>query len=156
MVRHIGKVFLCVGLIVSVIIPLSWMIVGNQPISGNQNMQSDLSPSNEDFLEDLDLSGLPPINYTTLNEEWYEPKINMLIITPNQTFSDAVEPLKEWKNEKGVKTKILDNDDFSKYSGEDKAEKIRNMIKDYYETEDIEWVLLAGDAEDSLIPIRYV
>ncbi|MFO8019016.1 MAG: C25 family cysteine peptidase, partial [Promethearchaeia archaeon] len=63
---------------------------------------------------------------------------------------------KEWKNEKGVKTKILDNDDFSKYSGEDKAEKIRNMIKDYYETEDIEWVLLAGDAEDSLIPIRYV
>jgi len=30
------------------------------------------------------------------------------------------------------------------------------MIKDYYEKENIQWVLLAGDAEDSLIPIREV
>jgi hypothetical protein len=60
----------------------------------------------------------------------------------------------EWKNKKGVNTIILSN--YSLYEGIDNAEKIRNMIKSYYEKENIQWVLLAGDAQNDLIPIRDV
>jgi hypothetical protein len=106
---------------------------------------------------DIDLSIVPVIDYSALNDRWYNPKIEMLIITPdNQGFIDAVTPLMEWKNEKGVKTIILSN--FSLYPGIDDAEKIRNMIKWYYKRENIRWVLLAGDAGNGVneIPIRYV
>jgi hypothetical protein len=79
----------------------------------------------------------------------------MLIIAPNQSdFVDVLQPYAEWKNQKGVKTVILTN--FCLYPGIDNAEKIRNMIKSYYDSDHIRWVLLAGDAEDDLIPIRYV
>ncbi len=103
----------------------------------------------------VDLSLLPAINYDSLYEIWYDPKIEMLIITPdNDNFTKAVTPLKDWKNQKGVKTIILSN--FSKYEGKDNAEKIRNMIISFYERENIQWVLLVGDIESNLIPIRYV
>ncbi|MFX1480498.1 MAG: C25 family cysteine peptidase, partial [Promethearchaeota archaeon] len=103
----------------------------------------------------INLSKLPPIDYKSIYEEWYHTKIEMLIITPdNESFINAVKPLEEWKNEKGVKTIILSN--FSLYNGRDKAEKIRNMIKDFYQQENIQWVLLAGDATEDLIPTRYV
>ncbi|MFX0000243.1 MAG: C25 family cysteine peptidase [Candidatus Hermodarchaeota archaeon] len=107
---------------------------------------------------DIDISIIPDIDYSSLNDLWYRPKIEMLIITPNRTdFINAVNPLMKWKNEKGVKTIILSN--FSLYEGVDDAEKIRNMIKSYYETENIRWVLLVGDiqnAQGDIIPIRNV
>ena len=99
----------------------------------------------------LDLTHLPDINQIS----WSDPKTEMLIITPNDSqYIDAVKPLKEWRDSIGVKTQILSN--FSEYDGVDTAEKIRNMIKEFYDKENIRWVLLAGDAEESLIPIRYV
>ena len=56
----------------------------------------------------IDLSKLPEIDYDSIYYEWYHPKVEMLIITPdNQSFIDAVTPLTEWKNEKGVRTIIL-------------------------------------------------
>jgi hypothetical protein len=98
---------------------------------------------------------IPDIDYSSLNDLWYNPKIEMLIISPNKTdFINALQPLMDWKNDKGVKTIILSN--FSLYNGTDDAEKIRNMIKSYYEQENIRWVLLAGDAQEDLIPIRKV
>jgi hypothetical protein len=104
---------------------------------------------------DVELSFIPEIDYTSLNDNWYNPKVNMLIISPNETdFIDALKPLKDWKNDKGVKTIILSN--FTLYEGVDTQEKIRNMIKSYYEKEDIQWVLLAGDAQSNKIPIRNV
>ena len=86
----------------------------------------------------------------------YRTKIEMLIITPdgNQAFVNACKPLMDWKNEKGVKTIILSN--YSSYAGVDNAEKVRNMIKSYDATENLKWVLLAGDAESGLIPVREV
>ena len=108
-------------------------------------------------IPNIDLTQLPQIDYDSLNSQWYDSKIEMLIITPdNQSFVDAVQPLADWKNEKGVKTIILRN--YSSYAGTDDAEKVRNMIKSYYETENIQWVLLAGDAGNGAdeIPIRYV
>lgn len=122
-------------------------------ISNNLDYTKSISLSNG--YPDVDVSKLPNIDYDTLNDMWYNPKIEMLIITPNKTdFIDAIKPLMDWKNEKGIKTIILSN--FSLYAGVDDSEKIRNMIKSYYEKENVQWVLLAGDAQNDLIPIRMV
>jgi len=102
----------------------------------------------------INMTQLPEIDYSALNALWNDQKIEMLIIVNDSSFISAATPLMEWKNEKGVKTIILSN--YSDYEGRDKAEKIRNMIKDFYEKEKVQWVLLAGDAEDNLIPIRQV
>jgi len=102
------------------------------------------------------LDELPDIDYEILNKLWYDPKVEMLIITPegNSGFFNAVKPLMDWKNEKGVKTIILNN--YSLYGNGDDAENIRNMIKYYHERENIQWVLLCGDTDPGLIPIREV
>ncbi|MHA1678980.1 MAG: C25 family cysteine peptidase, partial [Promethearchaeota archaeon] len=82
-------------------------------------------------IPEINLSTLPQINLPELNRTWYDPKIEMIIITPNDTnFVNAVTPLANWKNKKGVKTIIFSN--FSKYDGKDNAEKIRNLIKHYF------------------------
>ncbi|MHA1980155.1 MAG: C25 family cysteine peptidase, partial [Promethearchaeota archaeon] len=108
----------------------------------------------DDGLSSIDISSLPSTNFEELYNKWYKSKIDMIIVAPNDTnFINELIPLMEWKNQKGVKTIILSN--FSEYAGSDNAEKIRNMIKDYHENENIQWVLLAGDAEEDLIPIRY-
>jgi len=116
------------------------------------------SSSNSIDLDDdslsIDMSSLPSPNFEELYDKWYNSKIEMIIISPNDTnFIKELNPLMDWKNQKGVKTIILS--DFSEYTGSDNAEKIRNMIKEYHENENIQWVLLAGDAEEDLIPIRY-
>ncbi|MGQ4875676.1 MAG: C25 family cysteine peptidase, partial [Promethearchaeia archaeon] len=104
---------------------------------------------------EIDLSSLPKINYSQLLKQYYDPNIEMIIITPDISgFVNAVKPLSDWKNKKGVKTVILSN--YSQYEGSDGPEKIRNMIKSYYEKYNIRWVLLAGDAQEDILPIREV
>ena len=141
------------SLIILVFLPVvSLKIEFSIPIANYKNHLSKLKTANN--FPEIDLSQLPEIDYETLNSTWYDQKIEMLIIINDTSFLDAVTPLMEWKNEKGVKTIILSN--YSDYEGRDKAEQIRNMIKEYYEKENIQWVLLAGDAEEKLIPIRQV
>jgi len=154
MVRFSIKKIIYFSIIILTLLPLVSLNLNYSLVnSGENNISEGISLSNGDL--DVDLSILPEINYTILNDLWYNPKIEMLIITPDDTdFINAVKPLMEWKNAKGVKTIILSN--FSLYEGDDTAEKIRNMIKKYYEKENIRWVLLAGDAQDDLIPIRKV
>jgi len=117
-----------------------------------KNIVENLSSSDSHF--SVDNMKLPKIDYDALSDVWVNQKIEMLIIVNDSSFVDSVTPLMNWKNERGVKTIILYN--YTEYEGRDKAERIRNMIKEYYEKEDIQWVLLAGDAEENLIPIRYV
>ena len=86
-------------------------------------------------------------------EEWYEEQIDMLFIVPNG-YEQVVANLSMWKTQKGVPNKIINQSVYTQYSGRDKAEQLRNCIKDYYEKYGIKWVLLVGDTD--LIPIRYV
>ena len=45
---------------------------------------------------DVDLSFIPEIDYNSLNKLWYEPKIEMLIVSPNQSdFINALIPLRD-------------------------------------------------------------
>ncbi len=133
------------SLIILILIPFSGI---SYYIFGDTN----LNPTNvvADDVPDVDLSKLPQIDYDYLCYDWYYPKTEMLIIVPESKpdFYEAVKPLMEWKNEKGVKTVIL--------NVSSNAEEIRNKIKYYYERDNIRWVLLCGDAQNDLIPIKYV
>ncbi|MFX0043444.1 MAG: C25 family cysteine peptidase [Candidatus Hodarchaeota archaeon] len=154
MLRAFPKKFLYLFIILFLLFP-SIILSYSQYFAGyndsNTSVEQNLHGSDPDF----DLSFLPEIDYASLEHDWYFPKIEMLIIAPNRTdFIDTLKPLMDWKNEKGVKTIILSN--FSDYDGRDDPEKIRTMIKSYYEKENIDWVLLAGDAQNDLIPIREV
>ncbi|MFX1478002.1 MAG: C25 family cysteine peptidase, partial [Promethearchaeota archaeon] len=153
MAKNHFRILVCLFFIQLMILPIigTFLI----PPSSYLNQDSSKVEISSTAFSKVDLSVLPEIDYNTLNEQWYNPKVEMLIISPdNPEFIDALTPLMDWKNEKGVKTIILSN--FSSYPGVDNAEKIRNMIKSYYKKDGVRWVLLAGDAEDSLIPIRKV
>lgn len=126
----------------------NWGVVERSPPEKTPRIE--YSSSN---VPDIDLSQLPGIDYADLYSQWYDPKIEMLIVAPDdQNFVNELEPLAEWKNKKGVKTEIVSK--YTQYEGTDAQERIRNLIKDYYEYENLQWVLLAGDTE--LIPIREV
>lgn len=118
-----------------------------------QNHVSETRLKLSDEITNIDLSLLPGFDNNSLISQWENPNIEMLIISPdNSNFINKLIPLAEWKNNKGVRTEILSN--YSAYEGRDDAEKIRNMIKEYYVKHNIRWVLLAGDTD--IIPIRYV
>ncbi len=156
MVRNFFKKIICVSVIILLLFPLLTLFIRDSYTDASHYMSTEAIKSSNTS-SDIDLSLLPEIDYTVLNEIWFDSKIEMLIITPNNTeFINAVNPLKNWKNDKGVKTIVLSN--FSLYEGIDNAEKIRNMIKSYYEKENIQWVLLAGDAGNAVdeLPIRMV
>jgi len=146
------KKYILILLITLILIPLIPINIkdGNQ----DADRQNNLINLKIATTPEIDMSQLPEIAYSDLNALWKDQKIEMLIIVNDSSFISAATPLMEWKNEKGVKTIILSN--YSDYEGRDKAEKIRSMIKDFYAKENIQWVLLAGDAEDDLIPIREV
>lgn len=108
---------------------------------------------------DIDYSAIE--NSIVLNEnpvddsDWYDDKIEYIIITRDQTAEvAAMQVLADWKTKMGVPTRVVNQSEFMTYSGKDIPEKIRNCIKYYYDNYGIEWVLLAGDEE--LIPTRYV
>ncbi|MBY9009563.1 MAG: hypothetical protein KGD74_06830 [Candidatus Lokiarchaeota archaeon] len=143
------SIFFVIVLIIPVI-PLRMEMEGQY--TTEKNILEKLSSSDSHL--SVDNLTLPEIDYDALNDAWINQKVEMLIIVNDSSFVDSVTPLMDWKNEKGVKTIILSN--YTEYEGRDKAEQIRNMIKEYYEKENIQWVLLAGDAEENLIPIREV
>ncbi len=155
MVLNQYKKFKFIFVILVILLPFFSLIIPKyEPLYDNQDINNKLNLNLSSIIPGIDLNSLPPINYKELNELWYEQKIEMLVIINDTSYLDAVTPLVEWKNYKGVKTIALYN--YSDYEGRDKAEKIRNMIKSFYSSHNIRWVLLAGDADENLIPIRYV
>ena len=76
----------------------------------------------------------------------------LLIISPSQ-FETSFSELIYLYLVRGIKTKIISTDSiYASTSGQDSPEKIRNFIIQEYQNNNIEYVLLGGDAE--LIPFR--
>lgn len=72
--------------------------------------------------------------------------VQYVVITNTSKVGDAFDPFIEWKNMKGIPTRIVETsyiDD--NYNGTDMAERIRNFIKDSVDRWDTEFVLLGGD-----------
>jgi len=71
--------------------------------------------------------------------------VEYLIITSSSWVSRFT-PLAEWKTKKGVPAKIVTTSwIYANYNGSDRAEQLRNFIKDAYQSWGVVWVLLGGD-----------
>ena len=80
--------------------------------------------------------------------------VNYLIIT-SDNFESILEPLAIWKTQKGIISKIETTTNIEQqYSGGDLPEKIKNCIIDYYNHNNTQWVLLAGDHNH--VPSKYI
>jgi hypothetical protein len=77
----------------------------------------------------------------------------LLIITPSD-FKSQADLLAEWKRKKGLWTHVVTLNSIEEAQGGTAAGDIRAFIHNYYETRNISYVLLMGDAE--LIPPHYV
>jgi len=88
------------------------------------------------------------INYNT-GTLLYTPIIeegSMLIIT-DDSFHDEMLPFVEWKMQKGIFTTIIDISEI-----ENNSYAITSFIQDFYDTTDLAWVLLVGDAAQIATP----
>jgi hypothetical protein len=105
------------------------------------------------------------------NQPLQEDTFDLVIIAPEK-FSDLLQPLVDHKNSYEVKTYIKTCEDiYNEYSGVDKPEQIKYFIKEAYDTQGIQYVLLVGGlnsliyaqprddanqgSKDWLVPVRY-
>lgn len=92
------------------------------------------------------MSFCPPVQVSRSGE------VDYVIITSSSLVS-AWNSLKTWKTKKGINTEIMSTDTiYARYSGRDNQEKIRNFIKDWWQTRGLKYVLLGGD--DMIVPDR--
>ncbi|MFW3145951.1 MAG: C25 family cysteine peptidase [Thermoplasmatota archaeon] len=78
--------------------------------------------------------------------------IDYLIIT-NKDLEEAVEPLAEWKTQKGLFTLVYTTEEIEElYDTGDLAAKMRHLVMDLEGQYDLEYLLLAGDYD--LVPTR--
>ncbi len=83
------------------------------------------------------------------------------IIITQDSLASAFQPLVEWKNRKGIRTKVITlSYIYANYTGSDNADKIRNFIKDAHANWGTDYILLGGqcDYENSqeIVPRRNV
>lgn len=77
--------------------------------------------------------------------------IDYLIITVD-SLKSSFEPLRIWKTQKGVYTKIVTTEEIDvNYSGSTQYLRIKQCVQDYYNNYGLKWLLLGGD--DTVIPI---
>jgi len=111
------------------------------------------------YVSDIRLTEVSPI---------LQGQYDYVIIT-SQALKDAPGPhnfqaLASWKSSKGVNTTIVTVEEiYATYTGIDNQQKIRNFIRDVYQNNGIEYVLLGGDADganvggesgDNIVPVR--
>ena len=71
---------------------------------------------------------------------------DMLIIT-HQPFHETMIPLAEWKRQRGIKTTVIDVSVIGNNST-----TIKNFIQHFYDTTNLAWVILVGDAAQVATP----
>ncbi|MCX7836632.1 MAG: C25 family cysteine peptidase [candidate division WOR-3 bacterium] len=85
------------------------------------------------------------------------PDIDYVILTDTNLVSAFI-PLRNWLRKTGLWTEIRTTQWVNNnYSGRDLPEKIRNFIKNYFQTQGLKYVLLGGDADTNaaVVPMRY-
>jgi len=77
--------------------------------------------------------------------------VDYVIITSSELKS-AFEPLVEWKNTKGIRTKVVTTEYIDEhYSGSTMQLKIKECLYDYYQNNELQYALLGGD--DTVVPV---
>ncbi len=87
-------------------------------------------------------------------EETYtqaDPDIVEYLVIGDQSMFSALQPLLDWKTQKGIPAHALDvNWIYSNYSGTSSQQKIKNCIRDYALNKGTVWVTLVGD--NTIVP----
>ncbi|MEA3559094.1 MAG: C25 family cysteine peptidase, partial [Candidatus Thermoplasmatota archaeon] len=100
---------------------------------------------------DLEIFNARPYSLTSSPLE--REDVQYVMITDTEKVGEHLQDLADWKNSKGVPTRIVEMSFIkSNYSGRDTQEKVRNFIKDAVATWETEFVLLGGDI--SVVPYR--
>lgn len=87
------------------------------------------------------------IDTYSVSSQKSEEEVDLLIIT-NNLLASSFENYVNYKERTGYFTKVVSVDDIAEqYDGVDLQDKIRNCIKDYYENNNLQYVLLGGDAD---------
>ncbi|UCH77615.1 MAG: hypothetical protein JSU81_07730, partial [Candidatus Coatesbacteria bacterium] len=85
----------------------------------------------------------------------YDADVFPYLIITNSALETKAQELATWKTKKGLNATVVTTTFIeSNYTGRDSAEKIRNCIKDYFQTKGTQYVCLIG--YDSIIPVRKV
>jgi hypothetical protein len=111
------------------------------PSSGRGFGQTEIkSEAFEKLYRSMVADGAPVLSWQDVRRGGY------LIITPDQ-YVEALEPLAEWKRQKGHRTEVVP---LSQIGPHPDNTQIREYILDYYTHSDVplEYVILAGDADD--------
>lgn len=69
------------------------------------------------------------------------PAVGTMVIITYDDFYDEVEPLAEWKNQKGIPTELVNVSTIG-----NNYTSIKNYIQNLYDTNDLAFILLVGDA----------
>jgi hypothetical protein len=77
---------------------------------------------------------------------------DMIVITSTARAANF-QPFVNWKTRRGIKAVVMRTESiYSRYTGRDNPEKIRNCVRDYWQNHGLKWVLLGGD--DGIVPVR--
>ena len=82
------------------------------------------------------------LNYS--NSARYDPlgELGKMLVICHGPFMDAMEPLVDWKNIKGIPTEIVDVNDIGNTS-----DQIKDFVENYYYQEGLTFLLLVGDID---------
>ena len=81
------------------------------------------------------------------------PEDHLYVIITSDALASSFEALANWKNKKGLSSEIVTTTwIYANYTGVDDQAKIREFIKDAYQTWGTLWVLLGGDT--NVVPER--
>ncbi len=108
-----------------------------------------------DLLNPQDIERFPVRTFQTTMSVLEDDDVQFVLVTDTGIIGDSFDGFVEWKNRKGVPTRIVEMSFInSNYNGTDKAEKLRNFLIDAMNRWDTEIVLLGGDT--SVVPYRGV
>ncbi len=94
------------------------------------------------------------LSFAPLIKKAQEPQIDYLVIT-NQKLASFFTPYIKYRTSRGIKTEIRTTEWIERnYTGRDLQEKIRNLIRDYFQNRGLSYVLLAGDNQE--VPSRRI
>ncbi len=110
-------------------------------IDGDAESQETDDEEYEEYEEEAPIDDYPDGSETGNRIE----DVEYLIIT-NAEMAPAFEVLTAWKESRGIPCAIKTVEEiYAEYEGVDNAEKVRACIRDVYQNEKLQWVLLGGD-----------